>query len=1086
MNSNSEEVNVLEDGANGMEDLNRNGNEASDGGRKPEFKLNIKKEIDYINQFVREELKEVVFKRLFDCFSSSEPFVLEQEIMNALEARRAEAEEKKRTLEKNPYADSEKMKMVAQVAGMDWSKAINSYDYEVEGKEIEDPRDFLIDSPPVYEDEIEVRDLGEFMSFGEEKKPSTDSEKMNMVGEDSGSGQDWAIEEEVKDPKANRRYWIDSPDPENQVKSKENQEPCDQWDDKDQSKDRETNGSPLTAPPASENQPEELSLDANLLMASEKKKALQKTPEVCQKPGNDWTNTMNLYDDEDQARDRESRNRYLIDPPVSNLLLDNWPLAQMRLQQFRERNDIDEEPTMSDGVFSRDVLKFGSNMQMGCPQKRRIYELKKKEPTLEFPLPQNVAAKPEQELKTLSYVEGLLRDPEEFQDIEPDAKMMNYLEGMEREAKESEKTEPQAKEFEKNGPPSKMLSFADLDPEELRKREEEAKTLSKLETLSEWEEFFKAKEAKEGEKKSTILNFAEGMFRDMEVLRKMEQEEAARKDSESKKPEADEMKKTKPKRPIPPSPKVPESGGQDEDADDGAMDKETCPKDDYSYNMYGIFAMAGSKLTPCYEINDIHGFSTEIREAMRHHIIGPNRAYGMQRYSWPHIAAGKSLIVVGHELTGKTLCFLPQVCNVALAEMDRRPEGDQGPTGIIICHSQSSGRQIAAWIDQLMAGCAKRKRLNYEMLVTLWERGNVASAAYSLSHTVGILLTTADMMLQLKEYHSSAAPILQARTVKCVALDNFGELVRLQPVTTVKLINWFALNYNFNGNRKNPCQLFATGRLWDEQMHPNILHHVANTLIVFEDALEATVFKDVNVEMVEVPENAASDNFLVEMLTDIDLLTYRTVVVCQTQSEAVHLRQEMGKAKINALACYQESTGMPLVAQWRGCQDCSVLIVTDDILPKVRSGAVDILIHYNAATTWSRFKNRFSLFFDSYVAKRDPPGKAFVLVRRSETDYIWLMCDFMLKHHYVRPTGWIQVLFEHRLKMEKENGYLVGVPLCRQVTCFGDCFRRKCRYRHTRWIGEKSIVPDIDIEEGDAIRFQVLTVSSDSFCFFLI
>lgn len=1065
MSSNGEEVNgfgdnVLGDGANGM---------AFKDNQKPEFKLNIKKEIDYINQFVREELKEMVFKRLFDCFRSGEPFILEQEILNALDAKRAEAEQKMRALEKNPYPDSEKLKMVGQEPGMDWAKAITTDDYEAETK-----------------DEIVLRDIGEVMSFVDEKKPSTDSEKMKMAGEESGSGHDLrSDEDQSKDNEANRRSWIDSPDFENELMLEdlvealklakerdphhlqaEAQELGDQWDIRFyDNEDKSSRRSVLTGPSATQNQPEELSLDETLLVASEKKKALQKTPVVSQKqPANDWTDAMSQYDEEDKARDRKNRNRFLIDPPVSNMLLDNWPMAQMRLEKFREKNDI-----------GADVLRLGPNMGMGCPTKRRIYELKKKEPALEcgyspeFRLAQDGAGKPtDPELKTMSYVEDLLRDAEEFKDIDPEAKILSYLEGMEREAEELKKREPQ----------SKLLGFTEgmfRDLEQLRKREQEEQVQRDLEArkreaeAQELEEYFKAAELKrKSEPQSTMLSFTEGMFRDLAELRRREQVAQASKDSGSKKRE--EQRKKKPQKPIP----------KDNGDGDAAVEKASRPKDDYCYNMYGIFAMAGSKLTPCYNINDIHGFSTEIREAMRNHIIGHNRAYGMQRFSWPHIASGKSLIVVGHELSGKTLSFLPQVCHVALQEMETRPEDDQGPTGIIICQSQASGRQIAAWIDQLMAGCVKKKRANYETLVTLWERGNVASAAYSLSHTVGILLTTAEMMLQLKEYHSSAAPILQARTVKCVALDNFGELVRLQPVTTVKLINWFAQNYNFNGTRKNPCQLFATGRLWDEQMHPNILHHVANTLIVFEDALEATVFKDVNVEMVEVPEKSASDRFLVEMLAEINLQANRTVVVCQTQSEAIHLRQEIGKARINALACYQESTGMPLVAQWRGCQDTSVLIVTDDILPKVRSGPVDILIHYNAASTWSRFKSRFTLFYDSYVAKRDPPGKSFVLVRRSETDYIWLMCDFMLKHHYVRPTGWIHVLFEHRLAMEKENGYLVGVPLCRQLTCFGDCFRRKCRYRHIRWIGEKSSLPDIDIKEGDAIRFQVLTVSSDS------
>ncbi|KAH8332158.1 hypothetical protein KR074_008638, partial [Drosophila pseudoananassae] len=497
-----------------------------------------------------------------------------------------------------------------------------------------------------------------------------------------------------------------------------------------------------------------------------------------------------------------------------------------------------------------------------------------------------------------------------------------------------------------------------------------------------------------------------------------------------------------------------------------------------SWNQYGVYVMVEPLLAPCYTINDTYGFGVEIIDAMRDHVIGRNRAYGMQRFAWPHVVTGNSMIIVGHEMTGKTMSYLPQICSVALKEMDVRPANDPGPAAIIVCYSQVQGRQIAAWIDQLMRPTCERK--NRVGCLTLYERSDVIRTSQALKGMVGILLTTAELMLHLKEFNCSILPILRPETVKCVAWDNFGDLVRVQPVTTGKLIHWFTRNYCFNGRTENPCQLFVTGRVWDKQMHTQILRYLINPLVIFEDALEAAACKGVHIELGELPENVDGDKLLIKILGEINLSKSRTVVVCQNHYDAIYLRREILKARIGAVACYQETTGMPLVAHWRSSYNGSVLIVTDDIMHKVRSGIVDILIHYNAATTWVRFKARFGLFYDSYVLKQDPPGKSYVLVRRSETDYIWLLCDFMLKHQYPRPSTWLQVLFEHRLKMNLRNRLMPDISLCRHLTSYGDCFRRNCRYRHFRWIGEKAVVPDIDIRVGDTILFHILTCNNPS------
>nr|XP_043068863.1 uncharacterized protein LOC108129712 [Drosophila bipectinata] len=1113
-------------------------------------------EMNKIDRFVGKELRGIVFDILCSCAWENKPFNLEKEIPNAMKVfeNNSEFANKEKYIdireivdffEEWPHEDdlffnflkswkriSDEESNVAKEKALEEEKKAPSNKSPLKkmenGKKLVIPEPGKDDcgkakkSPPVSETEAKEKALEE------EKKALSNKSSLKKME----NGEKLVIPEPGKDDCGKAKK--SPPVSETEAKEKALEEEKKALSNKSPLKKME-NGEKLVIPESvSETKAKEKALED----LEEKNKGLNpvNTPikySVLRK-AKPYNEKFQYHDDED-SKEKEDPKRFLVDPPISKMLIDRWPYVEDVMSKFKEEQAMKDKPMADSQEQRMRKLKEEQAMQpkpMDGPIIRRICELKKKDkdskekenPNRSDPEDHAMQPKPMDghisrricELRKKDMDSKKKEDPKRFLVDPPISTWKSYVENA-MKPKDDDDDKDDVDEESRRQARVEIYVSDDILKKGLKRRERKA---SELDEDDDWdlddygrrsqvssvgmeermrEAYMKFSTKPKDDKKEKAPESEEepeefldcvGELKEMDEpepepedprLVKQREEEAKRMAEQSREEWMSKLYRLSHRQAEDPSlkdvPLLPEMPSVVDGDDDAVNKTDVLPKE--SVNQYGVYVMVEPALKPCYEIHDIYGFGAVTIEAMRQHAIGRNRAYGMQRFAWPHIVTGNPLIIVGHELTGKTMSYLPQIYSVALNEMSVRSANDPGPTAIIIVYSQVQGRQIATWIEQLMkATCQNGNRLDSQMLVTLYERGNLPQIAYEMNRRVGILLITANMMLKLKKCHSSATPILRAETVKCVALDNFGELIRIQPVTTEKLVTWLKRNYCFNGRTENPCQLMVTGRVWDDKVHPKILRYLAKPLIIFEDALEATACMDVKIELRVVPDNA--DTTLIQMLGEINLKESRTVVVCQSQYEAIRLRKEILKANMGAIACYQENTGMPLVVHWRTSNDATVLIVTDDIMPKIRSGVVDIVIHYNAATTWVRFKARFGLFYDSYVAKRNPPGKSYVLVRRTETDYIWLLCDFMLKHQYPRPSNWMQILFESRLKEEEKNGLVLNVGVCRQVSSYGDCFRRKCRYRHYRWVGEKANVAVGDIRVGDTIQFHVLTCNSPS------
>ncbi|KAH8280675.1 hypothetical protein KR018_002227 [Drosophila ironensis] len=478
-----------------------------------------------------------------------------------------------------------------------------------------------------------------------------------------------------------------------------------------------------------------------------------------------------------------------------------------------------------------------------------------------------------------------------------------------------------------------------------------------------------------------------------------------------------------------------------------------------------VLALSPEEISSCYQVTDVRNFSDEIREAMVPMAVGKSRGFGIQRYSWPRVSQGGSLIVVGHEASGKTWCYLPRLCDLVLWHLPNRGKDDFGPTSIILCEETSQMNMISGWVNDIFRDFMPP----HTTLVVIKEKKGLAKAVEAMASPVGILLTTTELFLKLIELNLHNEPFLNPQSIKSLAIDNYGEMLRLEPLNIRTMLMWARSFFTF-GIAKT--EIYVATRLWDEQ----ILRYVPSPMILFEDAMEATIYYGMQYEIYLVDKNDNTPaKAVLHRVLQVNLMSNRVVVACRSHIDVICVRYELQSFGISVLAHYKEDPAS--LEDW---EPNSVLVITDEMMPNCRLGPVDLLIHYYCATTWFRFKSRYNILYDNCVAGQTSQT-SFHIIRNDDYNYAWLMADFLLKHNMDYPDSLMSVVFQQRLLSDlNDAAQQTRFELCRQVLQYGDCTRRTCRYRHFMWDNEP--VPFIGDRpnEGDTIYFRILQYNNPS------
>lgn len=491
----------------------------------------------------------------------------------------------------------------------------------------------------------------------------------------------------------------------------------------------------------------------------------------------------------------------------------------------------------------------------------------------------------------------------------------------------------------------------------------------------------------------------------------------------------------------------------------------------HTYNKYGVYAQSQYKQESCTNIFDIKSINANIKKAMKRLQIGDELAKSVQRFSWPHVARGRSLCVVANQQTGKTWCYLPWLCHRAMEEVQPRDTNvdNYGPNCIILCGNAEKGKEIKRWCDRLFCDFP---RTSIERVVTLFERSDVFRVTEQLSnHPCGILITTVELMMnELCYSNGNNTQIFNASAIRCVAIDEFAKVWRYRRIDTQILFQWL---FSYLRIEKDATQLMIVGSQWIDAIMNICLPQLPDVLLLFEDALEASIFGSIKLDMQTTPPESCED--IINMLKGIQLNEERVVFACSEKEDIEQLYLLLVCSLIK-FVIISDNNGLQTYKQFSKKHNSSVLIVTDEIIPKLRGAPIFLLVHYTPARSFQIFKKRFSIFYGNYQAQLNAnKGTSIVFLCKSARGLsnAWCICDFMFEHGRPVSENWLTFLSHNRIISEscpKKQ------ELCSQLVTYGGCLRRSCIYRHQ--LGTNEIIPPLVYPKNDQIQFYILSVLS--------
>ncbi|XP_068151000.1 putative ATP-dependent RNA helicase SoYb [Drosophila tropicalis] len=459
----------------------------------------------------------------------------------------------------------------------------------------------------------------------------------------------------------------------------------------------------------------------------------------------------------------------------------------------------------------------------------------------------------------------------------------------------------------------------------------------------------------------------------------------------------------------------------------------------------------------------VPGISSEIKLALKNLKFCPDRAQFGQRYAWPHLASGGSMIMIGHEKRGKSWSFIPILCQrLYEATLIDGPPDWTGPKCIMLVANPKEILKAFNLLLEILSFCASDKINTFVTFETPTDMNDVIT---KLSKPCGILITTVELIMKLiKRGKKRNLKIFQPKALRCLILDNIGDMWHHSPLSTIDVLRWLTDKFVFT---KEQTQLIITGRLWmDDIMKCQIIPQLSDVLLILEDGLEATIYGGIKLSINFVTqEDYRSGEALLKVLSGRDLSKERIVIVCYQAFDCLQIQNTL------------MSHGIPHIKSGEELQETKtgIIIAIDNMLYSLNCGPVDLLVSYTLTHTWSRYKQRFNLFHANYTTQVKTPGEALIIVNPSQMEELWLFCDFLFKHDLDVPQNWLDRVFDCRLEKEKVVPRR-NANLCQQFVYYGNCYRRRCRYRHMMTSDE--VKPAKHLPQLGKIHFRVLNVLS--------
>lgn len=374
------------------------------------------------------------------------------------------------------------------------------------------------------------------------------------------------------------------------------------------------------------------------------------------------------------------------------------------------------------------------------------------------------------------------------------------------------------------------------------------------------------------------------------------------------------------------------------------------------------------------------------------------KVFRIQAYSWRHILAGRSMVIVNAETSGQTFSYLPAILNTVADDCEYIVDGPMcGPSCVIIVRSSRE-------VESLYSISKKLLSINSPVKILKAFGNNDENTVVHLINGCDIFITTPPCFDRLNT--TSYVNLFDLKRIKYLIFDGLDSMLKLWQ-TEVSLI----IKKCTRGTKhpeENP-QIIVTSNVWQHQIKA-FVSLSCQPVVCIGNYIEAAVYagsKFALEKCVTIEEKALK---LCCRLKDESYKYRRTMVIVNTQTEIVQLIKYLQSYSINFSTVDEISTREDIASKnttW-GCEvtgKFSLMIVIDTVLPQITLNSVQYLYHFSLPSTWTMFSYRFTVSYDYYLKLLDTKDEnpdhlpcSTILLDDENLNEIPRLIDFLSTH----------------------------------------------------------------------------------------
>ncbi|XP_045104177.1 putative ATP-dependent RNA helicase TDRD12 isoform X2 [Portunus trituberculatus] len=426
------------------------------------------------------------------------------------------------------------------------------------------------------------------------------------------------------------------------------------------------------------------------------------------------------------------------------------------------------------------------------------------------------------------------------------------------------------------------------------------------------------------------------------------------------------------------------------------------------------------------------------------------KATRLQAYTWPVIAKGNSVVIVGEKNCGKTMGYVvPLLSNVldSWKLISERLSPGIGPVMVVVCSTWRNVKRVADYIVSLLPVGISFK------IMTAWGGCGTeeeVSTGRQLLSGCDILLTTAPYLLRLLMGRQQGAATTLKRCCHLV-FDDAEVILQNFSLEVKSILTIWGEERRKCGRPDLDLQAVLVSSRWTELLYQltEILFPLLDPLVVISAPCEAAIATRV-ASHIHIVSNESEALSLVMKLIHASYVYKRKMVFVSNDASAELLESFMNNAGMSC-AIASSTTHMwkvqQLVHKWHIMQNMTLIVSHGAEITLLRHDLTnaEVLFHTHLGFSLTTFSYRYSFMFANFVtdlSKKSSNCESHVILSEftleklpGVQEELYRICGFP------KATKATAALVCYR----NNTKYMA---LCYYLKAYGRCNRPVCGFRH--------------------------------------